>query len=179
LNSRIGPLVLKRASASRSSGEWSDDDYDVLADGGRSRPHHEGGRETSPTHPGCGPTGSTRTAPRHTAMRRHPRRPWPHSLRVGGGNNQELAARITRLQRVNHLLGAAIAGRSCNITDATPKVIAAAKVRANIVIHICSSNRASRPIRNRIGVESRVMLIWINVCARAAIAAFPKSWRRE
>jgi hypothetical protein len=26
-------LVLKRASASRSSGEWSDDDYDVLADG--------------------------------------------------------------------------------------------------------------------------------------------------
>jgi alkanesulfonate monooxygenase SsuD/methylene tetrahydromethanopterin reductase-like flavin-dependent oxidoreductase (luciferase family) len=26
-------LALKRASASRSSGEWSDDDYDVLADG--------------------------------------------------------------------------------------------------------------------------------------------------
>jgi hypothetical protein len=26
-------LVLKRASASRSSGEWSDDDFDVLADG--------------------------------------------------------------------------------------------------------------------------------------------------
>ena len=26
-------LVLKRASASLSSGEWSDDDYDVLADG--------------------------------------------------------------------------------------------------------------------------------------------------
>ena len=50
-----------------------------------------------------------------------------------------MAARITRLQRANHLLGAAIAGRSCNITDATPKVIAVAKVRANIVIHICSS----------------------------------------
>ena len=29
----MGQLVLKRASASRSSGEWSDDDYDVLADG--------------------------------------------------------------------------------------------------------------------------------------------------
>jgi hypothetical protein len=27
------PLILKRASASRSSGEWSDDDYDVRADG--------------------------------------------------------------------------------------------------------------------------------------------------
>ena len=26
-------LTLKRASASRSSGEWSDDDYDVLAEG--------------------------------------------------------------------------------------------------------------------------------------------------
>jgi hypothetical protein len=27
------PLMLKRASASRSSGEWNDDDFDVLADG--------------------------------------------------------------------------------------------------------------------------------------------------
>jgi hypothetical protein len=26
-------LVLKRASASRPSGEWGDDDYDVVADG--------------------------------------------------------------------------------------------------------------------------------------------------
>jgi hypothetical protein len=26
-------LVLKRATASRPSGQWSDDDYDVLADG--------------------------------------------------------------------------------------------------------------------------------------------------
>jgi hypothetical protein len=26
-------LILKRASASRQSGEWSDDDYDVLSDG--------------------------------------------------------------------------------------------------------------------------------------------------
>jgi hypothetical protein len=26
-------LILKRASASRSSGEWKDDDYDVLANG--------------------------------------------------------------------------------------------------------------------------------------------------
>jgi hypothetical protein len=60
-------LVLKRASASRPSGEWNDDDYDVLADGavvGRIFnanaapagspwmwtlifPHHEG---RSPTH---------------------------------------------------------------------------------------------------------------------------------
>jgi hypothetical protein len=26
-------LILKRGAASRSSGEWNDDDYDVLADG--------------------------------------------------------------------------------------------------------------------------------------------------
>jgi len=29
----MSSLLLKRASASRPSGEWSDDDYDVLADG--------------------------------------------------------------------------------------------------------------------------------------------------
>jgi hypothetical protein len=29
----MGQLILKRASASRPSGEWSDDDFDVLADG--------------------------------------------------------------------------------------------------------------------------------------------------
>jgi hypothetical protein len=29
----MSPLILKRASASRSSGEWSDDDYDVLENG--------------------------------------------------------------------------------------------------------------------------------------------------
>jgi hypothetical protein len=29
----VAQLILKRASLSRSSGEWSDDDYDVLADG--------------------------------------------------------------------------------------------------------------------------------------------------
>jgi hypothetical protein len=27
------PLILKRASTSRPSGEWNDDDFDVLADG--------------------------------------------------------------------------------------------------------------------------------------------------
>jgi hypothetical protein len=29
----MSTLILKRASASRISGEWSEDDYDVLADG--------------------------------------------------------------------------------------------------------------------------------------------------
>jgi hypothetical protein len=30
---RMPALILKRASASRPSGQWNDDDYDVLADG--------------------------------------------------------------------------------------------------------------------------------------------------
>jgi hypothetical protein len=29
----MATLILKRTSASRPSGEWNDDDYDVLADG--------------------------------------------------------------------------------------------------------------------------------------------------
>jgi hypothetical protein len=29
----MSSLILKRASASRPSGEWNDDDYDMLADG--------------------------------------------------------------------------------------------------------------------------------------------------
>jgi hypothetical protein len=29
----MASLILKRASSSRPSGEWSDDDYDVFADG--------------------------------------------------------------------------------------------------------------------------------------------------
>jgi len=37
-------LVLKGASASRLSGEWSDDDYDVLAEGIVVGRHHEGRR---------------------------------------------------------------------------------------------------------------------------------------
>src|SRR5439155_8050225 len=39
-----GYLVLKRASASRPSGEWSHDDYDVLADGVVVGPHLQGKR---------------------------------------------------------------------------------------------------------------------------------------
>jgi hypothetical protein len=59
-------LLLKRAADSRSSGDWNDDDYDVLADGvavGRIM------KAAAKPAPGCGrwPTGSTRTAPRRTA----------------------------------------------------------------------------------------------------------------
>ena len=33
LTTVLSSLILKRASASRSSGQWSDDDYDVLENG--------------------------------------------------------------------------------------------------------------------------------------------------
>jgi hypothetical protein len=33
LNEMALPLILKRASASRPSGEWNDEDHDMLADG--------------------------------------------------------------------------------------------------------------------------------------------------
>src|ERR1700746_3670492 len=88
-------LILKRAAASRPSGEWNDDDFDVLADGvvvGRifkvhAAPvgspwmwtlafgHHE---ERQPTH------GYATT----------PKLPWPPSQKVGGENNQEKAAPV-------------------------------------------------------------------------------------
>ena len=42
-------LLLKRASASRPSGEWDDDDYDVLADGKVvGRIYEEGSASTPP-----------------------------------------------------------------------------------------------------------------------------------
>jgi hypothetical protein len=39
-------LILKCASASRPSGEWNDDDYDVLADSVAVGPHHASSRIT-------------------------------------------------------------------------------------------------------------------------------------
>jgi hypothetical protein len=35
-------LILKRASASRPSGDWSEDDFNVLAAGAVGRPHLSG-----------------------------------------------------------------------------------------------------------------------------------------
>jgi hypothetical protein len=42
----VTQLIFKRASASRPSGEWSEDDYDALADGVAVRPHLQGARGT-------------------------------------------------------------------------------------------------------------------------------------
>ena len=65
-------LILKRALASRPSGKWNDDDYDVLADGvvvGRIMK-----AIAAPVgSPWSGRSSSaiTATAARHTAMPRH------------------------------------------------------------------------------------------------------------
>jgi hypothetical protein len=80
-------LILKRASASRPSGKWNEDDYDVLAG------DVVVGRIMKAV---AAPVGSPwfwtlafgyhrdhRPTP---AMRRHARPPWLRSRRVGGGN---------------------------------------------------------------------------------------------
>src|SRR5260370_34703012 len=80
----IDYLVLKRASASRPSGEWSEDDFDVLADG------VVVGRIFKAESPAGTPwmwtlaIGYHETARRRTAMRPRARQRWPPSLRAGG-----------------------------------------------------------------------------------------------
>jgi hypothetical protein len=67
-----GLLILKHALASRPSGPWNDDDYDVLADGvviGRDLKCQSSARRKGC---GCGRCYSrtTRTPRQHTVMRR-------------------------------------------------------------------------------------------------------------
>src|SRR6516164_8920766 len=61
-------LVLKRASASRPSGAWNDDDFDVLTDG-------------------AVVGGIMKTARQRTATQQRARPRWPHSRRAGGGSD--------------------------------------------------------------------------------------------
>src|SRR5262249_53769282 len=87
----MGQLILKRASASRSSGEWSDEDYDVHADGivvGRIMK-----AAAAPVSQHCygrSPTPTTKTACRRTATRSRARLRWQRSPRAGGGNRVAL-----------------------------------------------------------------------------------------
>src|SRR5262245_52636745 len=67
-------LILKHASASRPSGEWNDDDYDVLADGvvvGRIM--RSAARQSDSHGYGRWPMATTKTARRRTATRRRAR----------------------------------------------------------------------------------------------------------
>ena len=70
----MGQLILKRASASRPSGEWNDDDYDVLSDGvvvGRIMKADRLAREHT-LDVDAGLWATARTAHRRTATRRPP-----------------------------------------------------------------------------------------------------------
>src|SRR6266481_5275503 len=80
-------LILKRASGSRLSGEWNDDDFDVLADGavvGRIFKVH-----AAPVGaPWCGRSDIRSTACPRTAMPQPARPRWRRSPRVGGGSGR-------------------------------------------------------------------------------------------
>jgi hypothetical protein len=83
----MSSLILKRASASRPSGEWNEDDFDVLADGAVV------GRifKVSAAPVGClriwtvGRLAATRIARPTTAMLQPERPPWLPSRKAGGG----------------------------------------------------------------------------------------------
>ena len=45
IEAMVASLILKRASASRSSGEWNDDDFDVLANGAYKNPSNTAARK--------------------------------------------------------------------------------------------------------------------------------------
>jgi hypothetical protein len=88
--------LLKRAALSRSSGEWNDDDFDVLCNG------EVVGRIFKAN---AAPVGSPwmwtlifptmQAARQRTAMRRRARAQWPLLLRVGDGSEfQSTAASI-------------------------------------------------------------------------------------
>jgi hypothetical protein len=79
-------LLLKRASASRPSGE---DEYDILA------------TTTSSA-------GITKTAHPPTAMRQHARPPWQPLRRAGGGNSANKEHRASMLQRTCSLFGSLV-----------------------------------------------------------------------
>jgi hypothetical protein len=85
----MAQLILKRASASRPSGEWNDDDYDVLADGAVV------GRIFKAN---AAPVGSpwmwTLTARRRMVTSRRAKPPWQHSRRLGGGSRHARALSI-------------------------------------------------------------------------------------
>ena len=75
-------LLLKRAAASRLSGEWNDDDFDVLADG-----VVVGRIFKADAAPARTPWMWTMPAGRRMAMRRRARLQWRRSPRPGGGDS--------------------------------------------------------------------------------------------
>jgi hypothetical protein len=84
-------LILKRARASRSSGEWKDEDYDVLADGKVVGRIMEEGSRFGP--PELRWDGRSRRSCRHRRRRTAPPRRWTRQSRSFGrpGRRRRLA----------------------------------------------------------------------------------------
>jgi hypothetical protein len=80
-------LIFKRARWSRLSGEWSEDDYDVLAAGEVVGRINKVKAALRARH-GFGhlPMNIITTARRYMATRRRARLRWRHSQRAGGGS---------------------------------------------------------------------------------------------
>jgi hypothetical protein len=88
-------LTLKRASASRLSGEWGDDDYDVLADGkvvGRIMKVHAA-PEGSPWMWTLAFEHHEDRTPTH-GYETHARQRWRHSQKAGGGSSSKILRQV-------------------------------------------------------------------------------------
>ena len=85
-------LMLRRASTSRPSGEWKDDDFDVILEGVVVGPSSRCMRRRSEAL-GCGrsPSATMKTARPRTATPRLARTPWLRSRIAGGGSEALLA----------------------------------------------------------------------------------------
>jgi hypothetical protein len=79
------PLILKRASVSRRSDQWRDEDYGVLENGGVVGRIFFLDAVGPPGRPLMWHNGDIKRAA--TATRRPARPRWPHSPRAGGGGN--------------------------------------------------------------------------------------------
>jgi hypothetical protein len=93
-------LILKRASASRPSAEWSEDDYDALADGAVvGRIFKANAAPVGAPWMWTLAFGQHEDRTRPTATRRRAKMRWPPSRRAGGrsDNDQETNQGIARL----------------------------------------------------------------------------------
>jgi len=84
-------LTLKRASVSRPSGQWNDDDYDVLADAtvvGRIMKVHAAPEARRGY--GRSPLDIMKIARRRTATSRCARPRWRRLRRAGGGSSSKI-----------------------------------------------------------------------------------------
>jgi hypothetical protein len=83
----VSQLILRRASASRLSGEWNDDDFDVLANGAAVGRIMKAAAAPVGT-PWMWTLAFGQHEDLHTAMSRHSRTRWRHLQRVGGGSEE-------------------------------------------------------------------------------------------